>query len=359
MSTKKRDVPTLAHWVGIDVSKGTFDAALLSVDAQEQGVPLRDLPTAAFRRTRDGVREFLAWCTQQLAEVRYETATRVVMEATGNYSQELAVWLVEEDSSLAPAIVNPHSAAHFMESLALRNRTDRLCARALALFGAQRRPVAYEPPSPEQAEVRELSRYRHTLVEAKTAMGNRAGEGAQSKLVGRLQKRWLRQIVRDIKRVETEMRTKVDAIDGLREDVRLLETIHGVGFITAVTVRVELGDLRRFERARQLTAYAGVSPREGMSGTSVRKRTRMSKAGNARVRAVLYMAVCAGISRPHPMQTVHHRFQANGLKPMQSIGALMRKHLVLMRAILISGQSYDPKFKTCGKPPCHAGKKVG
>jgi transposase len=359
MSTKKRNVHSAVHWVGIDVSKATFDACLLSVDDQEQGAPLRDLPTLAFRRTRDGVCKFLAWRNHQVAEAQSDVPTRVVMEATGKYSHELAMWLVEEEPALDPAIVNPQPVAHFIESLPLRNITDDLCARALALYGAQRRPAGYEPPSPEEAQVRELSRYRQSLVETKTAMRNQAGEGAQSKFVEKMQAKRLGLLDKDIVRVEAEMRAIVQRIDGFRQDVELLQTIHGVGFLTAVIVRAELGDLRRFERARQLAAFAGLSPRESRSGTSVHRRTRMSKAGNARVRAVLYMAVCAGISRPHPMQAAHHRFQANGKRPMESIGALMRKLLVLMRAILISGQSYDPNFKTCGKPILEMQKNTG
>ncbi len=349
MSTKSRKKLQPFHWVGIDVSKPFFDAALLSWQDQEVGAAVREFPAARFPRTRAGAEKFVTWLEGLLEEDIDALETRVVMEATGKYSSALAVWLLGTRRPLAAAIVNPQPVAKFIQSLALRNTTDRLSARGLALYGAQRRPAPYQPPSKGEAQLRELTRYRHFLVEQRTAMANHAGEGARTKVVLKMQARRHNQLKKDIAAVEEQMHTQVAKLEGLREDVALLDTIYGVGFITAVTVRVELGDLRRFERARKLSAFAGVSPHKSESGTSVRKRTCMSKAGNSRVRAVLYMASCSAIVHPNPWKDEYQRFLGNGKKKMEALGALMRKMLVLMRAILISGQPYDPHYKTGGK----------
>ncbi len=351
MSTTSRKKLQPLHWVGIDVSKPFFDAALLSWPDQETGIAVREFPAARFRRSKAGTEEFVTWLEGLLGEESEALETRVVMEATGKYSSALAVWLLECRRPLAAAIVNPQPVAKFIQSLALRNTTDELSARGLALYGAQRRPAPYEPLSKEEADLLELTRYRHFLVGQRTAMSNHDGEGAHSKVVLKVQARRRRQTQKDIATVEEQMKLQVAKTEGLKEDIALLETIYGVGFITAVTVRVELGDLRRFERARELSAFAGTSPREFVSGTSVRKRTRMSKTGNSRVRAVLYMASCAAIVHPNPWQDEYLRFRGNGQEPMAALGVLMRKMLVLMRAILISGQPYDPLYKTRGESP--------
>lgn len=349
MNTKTRKKLQPFHWVGMDVSKPFFDAAVSSWEDQEVGAAVREFPAARFPRTKAGAEKFVTWLEEQLGEEIEVLETHVVMEATGKYSSALAVWLLETHRPLAAAIVNPEPVAKFIQSLALGNTTDRLSARALALYGVQRRPAPYEPLSKEEAELRELTRYRHFLVEQRTAMKNHDGEGAQSRTVLTMQDRRLNQIKKDVAAIETQMRKRVSKTEGLKKDIALLETIYGVGFITAVTVRVELGDLRRFERARQLSAFAGLSPRQFVSGTSVHKRTRMSKAGSQRVRKVLYMASCAAIVHPNPWQYEYRRLKDNGKKPMEALGALMRKNLVLMRAILISGEPYDPNYKTRGK----------
>ena len=104
------------------------------------------------------------------------------------------------------------------------------------------------------------------------------------------------------------------------------ESIYWVGFITAVTVRMELGDLRRFERARQLSAFAGLSPRQFESGTSVRKRTRMSEAGSKRVRKVLYMAACSAIAHPSARRSEYDSLKDNGENPWKASARSCEKY---------------------------------
>lgn len=74
-------------------------------------------------------------------------SVRVVMESTGKYSMELSAWLVGKRASLATAIANAAMTANFIKSLGIRNKTDRMEARALAYYGVERRPAPYEPPT--------------------------------------------------------------------------------------------------------------------------------------------------------------------------------------------------------------------
>ncbi len=194
-----------------------------------------------------------------------------------------------------------------------------------------------------------MSRYRDALVHEKVAEKNRAGEPQASPLVLRLQKKRLRLIGADIKRVEVKMKQLVDQSPELQPDVARLSTIYGVAFLTAVTVLAELGDLRRFERARQLTAFAGVSPRVIQSGSSVSKRTRMCKQGNPRVRQALYLAAVTAVRGQNDLQRVYARLVAEGKAPKLALGAVMRKLLTVMRALLLSGEAYDPNYKAGGK----------
>jgi transposase len=65
-----------------------------------------------------------------------------------------------------------------------------------------------------------------------------------------------------------------------------LQALRGVQLMTAATIMVEIGDLRRFDTPRQLMAYLGLVPGERSTGDSVR-RTGITKAGNGRVRRAL------------------------------------------------------------------------
>jgi transposase len=83
----------------------------------------------------------------------------------------------------------------------------------------------------------------------------------------------------------------------LRAVIAGLQTLRGVGQLTAVTLAAELGDVTRFPHPRQLMAYAGVVPREHSSGDRTR-RGAITKTGNAHVRRVLIEAAWQYRHRP-------------------------------------------------------------
>jgi transposase len=332
------------YWIGVDVAKATFDAALVRPGQHYPAMPLREVPAERFERSARGVEALLRWMGNQLKDVP-EPQVRVVMEATGKYSMALAQWMRTQCPMLAPAIVNPRQTANFIRSLGLRNATDPLAARALAFYGAERSPEPYTPPPPEYVELQSLNRYRDALVRERVAETNRGEEDCASSLVNKLHLQQLRQLDRAVERVETEMKALVGRHPVLAHDVVLLTSIYGVAFLTAVSVIAELGDLRRFWRARHLTAFAGLSPRVVQSGTSVHERPRLCKQGNARARQALYLAAMVAVRGDNDLRCMYLRLLENGKNPMAALGAIMRKLLTIMRAILISGKSYDPLWK--------------
>lgn len=246
----------------------------------------------------------------------------------------------------APAIVNPQRTADFIKSLGVRNKTDRLEARGLAFYGAERRPAPYEPPMPERATLRALSRFRDSLVSERVALENKQADTSCSKTVRQLAKRKWRQQERDIQTVEREMKALIARAPELKRDYDLLITAPGVAFVTASVVLAELGDLRRFARARQVTAFAGLNPRRIDSGSSVHVQPRLSKSGNPRIRQALYLAAMAAVRVSGPLQQTYERLLQRGKVPKSALGAIMRRLLVLMRALIVSGTPYH----CSGKP---------
>ena len=333
------------HWVGVDVAKTTFDAALVRDGQRYPHTPLSAVPVRHFARTQVGAKELVEWLDSQLES---PDSVRVCMEATGAYSTQLATWLLNERVALQPAIVNPARSCAFIDSLGLRNKTDQLDARALGFYGVERRPVAYEPPTKVMAELRALSRYRSNLVAAKGAESNRAGEPVVSRQVASMQKRRLRQFKRDVERLDTQIAALVHKTPQLKSDIDALTAIYGVGMVTAVVVLTEMGDLRRFGKARQLSAFAGMSPRIRQSGTSVNAKSHLCKQGNSRTRQALYMAAMTTIRGNNDLQRAYRRLLNQGKTHMAALGAVMRKLLCLMRAILISGKPYQAHFQLGG-----------
>src|SRR5690606_21491500 len=149
------------------------------------------------------------------------------------------------------------------------------------------------------------------LVKQRAAETMRGSEPAASSKVRALQKRRSAQLDRDIKAVEKEMAAVVGKSPALQRDMKLLTSIYGVAFITAAVVLAEIGDLRKFTRARQLTAFVGVSPRHVHSGTS-RRGSHLSKEGNGRVRQALYMAATTAVRGDNQMATYYRKLRSDG-----------------------------------------------
>jgi transposase len=341
-------------WCGCDVAKASFEAAIRVPAHDEPPCSMQAMEQSAFERTREGVREFLNWADQVLEPFATDeqglSALRVVMEATGKYSLELALWMTEERASLSPAIINPQTARAFARSLSLRNKTDKTDARALAIYGFERRPVAYEPASRELSQLRLLSRHRQRVIEMRVSEENRLQEPNDSPLVRKMLTRHIAQLRRDEKRLEEEMKKIIDSIPWLKRDAQAMDHIYGVGFITASSLLAELGDLRRFKKARQLSACGGISPRQHRSGQSVHHKTRMSKKGSSYVRKALYMPAMAAIGGDNDLAHFYYRLIHQGNPKKVALGAVMRKLLLTMRAILISGEPYQKHYrKPCGK----------
>jgi len=329
-------------WSGIDVSQKCFDASW--VDPESGIEDFQKIPHAQFQHSQGGVRQFVRWLRKQGAPT---ASVRVVMEATGRYSLELRAWLVAEQATLAPAIVNPKRAKDFHKSLGLRNKTDQVDCRSLGLMGKERRPHPYEPPSPEYQELRELMRQRRDLVQIRVGERQRLQElpKGQSQ-VRKLVASHLRYLDKLLKRIDHALDRVLKGSPQLAQDLALLTTIPGVGRVVALTVFAELGDLRRFNRSRQVSAMAGISPYNHQSGSST-SWSHLDRNGHAEARSILYMGALNATQKPTHNQlarTYHHLVNDNGKCKKQALVAVARKILVIMRALLITQQPYIDDF---------------
>jgi transposase len=144
--------------------------------------------------------------------------------------------------------------------------------------------------------------------------------------------------------VQAEADALVAATQTLRANRELLETIPGVGRRTATTILAELPPLERLPSAESAAAACGLAPREYRSGTSVRQRTRLSKAGNARLRKGLYLPTLTAIRFNPLLKRFFDRLVAAGKPKMQAVGACRRKSVMLCDGVLKNRAPFDPDW---------------
>jgi transposase len=144
--------------------------------------------------------------------------------------------------------------------------------------------------------------------------------------------------------VELEQRIgeHIDQNPNLKADKELLLSIPGIGETTAAVFLAEVPNVRLFAHADQLAAYAGLTPGQRQSGTSLKGPGRLVKWGNARLRAALFMpALSAHVSNPI-IAALRNRLLLRGKSKMTVVIAVMRKLIHLCYGILKTGKPFDP-----------------
>lgn len=322
-------------WLGIDVGENELHVAIAP-----EGSDVRDwakLANEAFANNGHGLRSLCAWVTRK--GYGLEAIAGVCLESTGRLSRQLTVKM---GNRLGPlSIVPPGRPKKFGESMGLRDKTDRVDACKLALFGAITKPTPKPLPPRLQRELREVSALRDRLVGDLLAEKNRLRAKPESKFVRNKIKAKIRAIKQDIADTEAEMERLFAQNEKRAEDVKRLQTIPGVGLATARAIVAQLGDLSEFKR-NELVAYAGLYPKHFQSGKSVQRKPRLAKGGGASIRRTLHMAALSA-KKHHPgLHTWAERKKAEGMAHNAILGAIMRRLLLIMRALVKNQKTYEP-----------------
>jgi transposase len=314
---------------GIDVS-----AATLAVAVMEPNQPIKQ---RQFSNRSSGHKALISWLGKGKAKVR------VSLEATGIYSLDLALAL-DAAPHIELAVLNPKMVNRFAQTLR-RSKTDAADAMVLAEY-SQRMPfLAWTPPSLNGLRLRAMGRHIAALVAQHTREQNRLHAAQSSRTVPGcvLQdlKRSLTSLERRIVKMRRAARELIRADADIEQRFRLLTGMPGIAETSAVQILGELALLSPHLTVRQWVAHSGLDPVHQDSGTSVHKRSRISRAGNRHLRRVLYMpALAAARWNPH-MKAFYEALQARHKTKLQAIIAVARKLLHAIYGIFRSQTPYD------------------
>lgn len=315
--------------LGIDIAKDKFDVALFE-DGQV-------LAKGHFPNNQPGFKALRTWLKKRAAK-----AVWVCIEATGRYSDKLALNLHETSHQVS--VVNPAQIKKYAESKLRRNKTDQLDAALIADFCETQKPNLWTPPPLEKRQLQEMVRRLNSLIVERTREQNRRQSGLESEIVLASIEANLDFLNSQIDSLGNEIQAHIDNHPALKEDHDLLQSITGIGPQTAARILGELPDISYFKSADQVVAYAGLSVQHVDSGSSVKKKPKLSKIGNADLRTALYFPAISAIRYNPIIVALAERLRAKGKVPMEIIGAAMRKLLRLAYGVLKTRQLFDPNF---------------
>lgn len=324
--------------LGLDLAQASFDAAIAP-----EGADVKTWRTLAHTHidtspdSAEGINALLGWLAAAAPDGR---CLGVVVESTGTLSRRVAARLNKTNLG-GVAIVNPRLTKSFGDSLGVRDKSDRIDCAILAAYGMERKPAPTTLRSRADEELRELTRLREAMIADKTAWQSRLKQ-ATSTLGRRQAEATIAFYEKQIEDAEAKIDKHIAKDEVLRDQVKALKAIPGIGVTTARTLTAELGDLRVYSRG-QIVAAAGMFPVESSSGETVRRR-RLIKGGGARLRRVLYMCATSLFYSKGPMRAwIEVRLQ-KGLAPMVVVTMVMRKLLTIARAMMVAGGHFDPSL---------------
>jgi transposase len=316
-------------YLGIDVSKAKLDVVLLRADHAAE--------VAQFDNSDKGFRSLHHFLKKRKVKVLH-----ACLEATGYYGDPLALFL--HQAGYTVSVVNPARIKGYAESRLSRTKTDASDAALIADFCRTQQPEAWTPPPPEQQELQALVRHLENLTDMRQQERNRRQAGIPSETVLHTLDEHIAFLDQQIADLLRQIHDHIERHPHLRQQRDLLTSIPGIADLTAAKLLAEIRDIHVFDNARQLAAFAGLTPRQHVSGSSVRGRTRLSKRGSARLRSALYFpAIVAQRHNPILRPFAQHLLRAGKAK-LAVIAACMRKLLHLVYGILTSGQPFDPHY---------------
>jgi transposase len=402
------------YYMGCDASKGYSDFVILNSDkeVEEPNFQLDDTPSG-HKILQDRLRTFFA---------RRPLATlHVGLESTGGYENNWynTFWNLSESTASASASasasttydikvtrLNPLGIKRHMESDLVRNKTDKISARAIAEYLiSHKENIIYNQPD-YQMSARKYWNFTKLLTKQKTQLMNQfekalynsnpelltycqndvpqwlfkvveeyptaqllAGASAKTlsqipfvqldrakeliknakKSIGAEQDEAtacrIRSLVRQIVLREQLIKEQVEEMSRhcSSKNLEIVTSFKGIGTYSAVGLLFIIGDPHRFESSKKGSSYIGVHPALQDSGDGS-KVVRMSKKGNKEARVILFNVAMSAIVHNEMIKELYEGYLEKGKCKMAAIGIMMHKIFRIIYGMLKHGKKYDPSI---------------
>ena len=310
---------------GLSLPDGGFmSKAVVGVDVSKDWLDIARVDGSGIVRIANSQAAIAAWV---LAE--RDGLSLVAFEPTGGYEREL------QRSLIAHGVVfnriHPNALVAFRKSRRIKAKTDRIDARLIALFAAEELlqrglPLAITGDD----TLRELAARRRQLVDTlqaeKCRLALARSAAVRASLTG-----LIAGLQASLEAIEAALLDHIVQQPDLAQQLALLQTLKGIGPVSAMTLIAELPELGRLS-GKQIAALIGLAPQTHESGRSSRRAA--TGKGRSDIRRVLFNAARCAIRHNPVMRAFYQRLvEQNKRAGKIALVAVMRKMLVTLNAI--------------------------
>ena len=269
-----------------------------------------------------------------------------VFETTGSYSSLIYRFCAQK--GIKTFMPNPKQARGFAKAIAQRNKSDKIDARVLAksIIIAKEDEIKVPKINPLVESFKELIGYYRLLVKQESQLKNHK----ESLIAKEANKTLIRSVNKQIESLQKEQEKLIDAMSELiQKDETLVKKLHAIKSIKGIgklTALILLHLFIRYPNAnqRQIVSLAGLDPIIRESGSSIRGKVKISKAGDKIYRATLFMPTMVAIRHNTKLKAYYERLKANGKHTTVAQVAVMRKLLIIAHSLYKSEEMYKEKL---------------
>ncbi len=302
---------TYHNFIGIDIGKFSF---VVSVYNNKE--------TREFENNSEGIIKFLEHYNSIVE------GSLCILETTGGYETELLMTLCNNNISVHRA--STRKVKNFIRSFGNDAKTDILDAKALALYGFERRNKLqlFVPKSNSDLKLYQLAMRRQDLIKMLIAEKTRL-QGPNVEFTKASCEFIIDAISDQIRLITNQINSLIQDNMALSSKKETLKTISGIGDNSASQLLVLLPELGTLSR-KQIASLTGLAPRSNESGTFRGYRRIIN--GRDNIKPILFMVAMAARRSKSTFKVFYEKLISRGKKKMVALTALMRKVIVIANA---------------------------
>ncbi len=319
--------------IGIDFSKETMNYCCL------QGSAVEVRCEGVVENSKAGCREMVRQLRSLLKGLRV-TDFLFCGEQTGVYSLEVASYLVSRHYMVwleSPLQIKLSSGIR-------RQKTDPSDARMIAeyAFRHQDKAKAFKPSSKALAELKVWMKTHEALTKIKVSLQNQINS---LPMASKQLKNVLKATTDNLKEVDKKIKETLAQDEDMAENASLAMSVPGISYISAAAIILDTQNFTRFVNPRKYASHTGCVPYKHESGTSVRRRPRVSKASNRNINTLLTQGAVSLMT--HNLKTKEYvkKKRMEGKHTGCIINNIRNKMIHRVFAVIRHHRPFDPTFE--------------
>ena len=330
----------LKNFIGIDISKSYFDAALIKADnpggSQHQ----------QFIQSESGFKKMIQWLTQH--DVLVNSETLFCMEYTGLYNSGLVSFLTGQKAQVWVEMPLRIKKSTGFE----RGSNDKTSAVKIAgyAFRYQDKKQLWRPLDSAIERIKNLIAQRDRIITAIMQLTvpikelNQCGCIQEAKELEKLQSKPLKALQKSKEDIERLIIKMVKQDEQMDKKTQQVQSIKGIGTVTAVTLLAYTKGFTSFDNAKQLACYSGVVPFSKISGSSIRFKPMVSPHANKKLKKLLHLCALSAIKNDKEIRAYYERKVEEGKNKMCVINAVRNKLIHRVFAVIRDDRFFEENY---------------